>query len=72
MDDIAKQSIGKQDFRKLYPTLTEAELKTAEANFRRFIQVVVKIRQEQQNDCVFDNPEQARMLEERSKADLTN
>ena len=59
------------EFRKLYPTLTESELKEAEANFRRYIALVIDVRR----TCdagTFDNSGGPNMLKERSNADLKN
>jgi hypothetical protein len=35
---------GDSEFRKLYPTLTESELKEAEANFRRYVALAIDVR----------------------------
>lgn len=58
----------KGEIRGLYPTLPEDELTMAEANFRRYIEIAVRIEAEQSYGGVFDTPTKPTNMEERSKA----
>lgn len=62
----AKKPVS-EAIRKLYPTLTEAEVKEAEANFRRYIQFAVAVQEEQQQAAGdFDNIPDPITMRERS------
>jgi hypothetical protein len=59
---------GKQDgptIREVYPMLTEQELKEAEANFRRYLEIVAEIHEEK-----FDTSQNFPSMEERSNVSL--
>ena len=58
-------------FRDLYPTLTESELKTAEANFRRYVQIAAEIQREQDaSGKTFDTAPNPTTMKERSNDNL--
>jgi D-serine dehydratase len=57
--------------RDLYPTLTEQELKEAEANLRRYAEIAVKVFQEQCSRD-FDSESLSVTMKERSNKSLKN
>jgi hypothetical protein len=52
--------------RDFYPTLTEEQLKEAEANLRRYAQVTLEICQEEFSAGGFDSPHASTTMKERS------
>ncbi len=71
MENSSGSNHGVLDFRTLYPSLSDSELKEAEANIRRYLVLTQQVMNELQPDGAFDNPAELRMLEERSNADFT-
>ena len=71
MENSSGSNHGVLDFRTLYPSLSDSELKEAEANIRRYLVLTQQVMNELQPDGAFDNPAGLRMLEERSNADFT-
>jgi hypothetical protein len=60
-------------FRKLYPTLTEQELKEAERNFRRYLEIALEIQKEQVSTVDdFDSSRGPATMKERSNLSLKN
>jgi hypothetical protein len=59
--------------RKLYPTLSEAELKQAEANLTRYLEIALEIYQEQAaNASTVDTSDAASTIKERSNSSNQN
>ena len=59
--------------RELYPTLTEEELREAEANFRRYLEIALEIYEEQRSAALgFDSSPASSTMKERSKFSLKN
>jgi len=57
--------------RELYPTLTEKELREAEANFRRYLEIALGVYQEQRSVVPdFDSSPASSTMKERSKFSL--
>jgi hypothetical protein len=57
--------------RELYPALSEAELKEAEANLHRYFRIAAHIQKELAGtEAAFDTTEGATTMEERSNANL--
>ena len=64
------QQIG-QMIRDLYPTLTEAQLKEAEANLRRYFEIAIDVQKGQVGAGVgVDTTGRPATMEERSNANL--
>jgi hypothetical protein len=64
------QHIG-QSIRELYPTLTETELKEAEFNLRRYLEIADAIQQEKRvSSTDFDKVPNPTTIKERSNANL--
>ena len=62
-------------FRDLYPTLTDQELKEAEKNFRRYVEIALEIHRElscRAGDSGFDTCPISPTMKERSKFSLKN
>jgi len=60
--------------RKLYPTLSEGELKEAEANLRRYFEIAREIQRDQEllvPPRAVDNPASSFKIKERSNIRLT-
>jgi hypothetical protein len=69
--DPCSQPDRSQALRDLYPTLSEAQLKEAEANLRRYVEIADEVRKEQlDRGTVFDTIRNSTTMEERSNADL--
>jgi len=63
-----QQAITIRDF---YPTLTEQELKIAEENFRRYIEIAMQVQEEQAigaDNGAFDSAEKNPNIKERSNS----
>jgi hypothetical protein len=57
--------------RELYPTLSEAELKEAEVNLRRYFKIAAEVHKEQAvRGAGFDTAPDPTTMEERSNANL--
>ena len=60
-------------FRNLYPTLTDQELKEAETNLRRYLEIAFEVHQEQVAPTApFDTSPGIATMRERSKPSLKN
>ena len=56
-------------FRQLYPTLTETELRQAEKNFRRYLEIAAEIQEEQEvGSRAFDSVSDPTTMRERSNS----
>jgi hypothetical protein len=59
--------------RDLFPTLSERELKQAEGNFSRYLEIALQVYREQLADARgFDSSPYSNTMEERSKESLKN
>jgi hypothetical protein len=73
MDNDKPGKEGSPTIRELYPTLTEKELREAEANFRRYLEVALQTYQEQRSAAPgFDSSPASSTMKERSKFSLKN
>ena len=65
---VPKQPSG-QTIRDLYPTLTEAELRQAQANLRRYLEITLEVQREQMSRG-FDTSQNLNTMRERSNDNL--
>ena len=72
MDEQSPKQKDGPAIREIYPTLTEDELKEAEANFRHYLEIALRVQKEQGSDANFDTSPTPATIEERSNANLKN
>jgi hypothetical protein len=74
MPDESDERPGAPTFRSLYPTLSEQELRDAEVNFTRYVEIVFEIHREERakNDPAIDTYRAAPIIKERSNRSYTN
>jgi len=71
MEDQKYQQHSSRTLRDLYPTLTETQLKEAEANLRRYFEIAAEVIHEQAvGGADVDNGPNPTTMEERSNTDL--
>ena len=71
MENLSHSKQDDRAIRELYPTLTEPELKEAEANLRRYLQIALQFQQESDSaDGKFDTASSLSTMKERSNVDL--
>jgi len=72
-NDKPEKEEGGPTIRELYPALTEEELRQAEANFRRYLEIALEVYQEQPSAARgFDSSPASSTMKERSKFSLKN
>ena len=73
MADQKSERGNSPTIRDLYPKLTEEELREAEANFRRYLEIALETYQEQRSAAPgFDSSPTSSTMKERSKFSLKN